>query len=221
MNWDREKRQICIRDFLLSNFSGLLHCIDEDTTMSPSQVVEWADHMYELRGEDKLSKEGNVYVAFGCLAGVILLYFKQFLHKVMIPKLQNAKQMTSEKTTDEIPSIESWTGFEEELLNKVETKLSEWGSVYGISKLEAGMRINSLLFEYKKSGCTILFHKGLMSAEKKVFLYEENFQKYTSYCEPVAMWLCSPIQNSLHGLLEGFFNNVLEQILENDAKGWI
>lgn len=219
MNWNRGLKQLYIRDFLLLNFSELLHCIDKDTTISPSQVVEWANHIYELRGEDKHAEERNVSVAFGCLAGVIFLYIQQFLHNDMMPKLKSSNKLATDKATDEF-SIDYWSVLEDELLAKVETKLSEWGSEYGISKAEAGIRINALVYDYKKSECTKLFRKGIRPAGSEVFLYEENFKNYTNYCESVAMWLCSPIQFTLHGLLEGFFNKILEQILENDAKGW-
>ena len=220
MNWDRGLRRFYIRDFLLSNFPGLIHYIDESSTISPSQVVEWANHIYKQRGEDKHAKEGNVSVAFGCLAGIILLYFQQFLVNDMMPKLKSNIKVATEKNTDELSSNDLWSGLEDELLAKIETKLSEWGSEYGVSKAESRLLINSLVYDYSKSECTKLFHKGIRPAGREVFLYEENFRKYTNYCEPVAMWLCSPMQNSLLGLLEGFFHKVLEEVLENEAKGW-
>ncbi len=207
-------------DFFLIMIPELLRFIDDRGSLCPSNAVEWANFLHQERGEDSRAHPCIVPVAFGCLAGVILLYFEQFLRNEMMPKLKGVNQIAPEKTTDELLSVDAWSGFEDEILNKVEKKLCDWGSTYGVSKNDAGIRIHFFIHEYKKSDCTMLFHEKLLPAGREVFLYEENFRKYTDISEHVAIWLCSPIQISLHALLDGFFNNVLEQILENEAKGW-
>jgi hypothetical protein len=163
------------------------------------------------RKRDAVAAPCIVPVAYGGLAGVILLDFERFLRAEMGPVLRGLFLPDVPADASEMSPGSVWSGFEADVTNKVEGILVKWGAGYGAPKTDAAIRIRYFISAYETSGCQHSFMKKLCE-KLESFLFEGNMDN-TKFSKHVVMWLCSVAPN-LRGMLDGYFAEQLHLVPE-------
>jgi len=169
--------------------------------------------LYEQLGKDDHADPCIASVAWGGVAGLILLYFDRFLRRDMTPKLKQASLVDCPETMTPIELADAWLGFEDSIIHDVEDELTKWGNMYGLPPGDASIRRRFFISVYEETGC-----KELLSTPADWTMFRRFIKEHGKLSKHVEFWLTGGVATYLHGLLTGCFGKRTQLIQEEAWK---
>ncbi len=192
---------------LFEAFHTPLQFIKEDHILNPSGAAEMVNALYEQVGRDDRADPRIASVAYGCIAGLISLQFDTFIRLKMTPELKGVARREPQKSVPEADFDDTWSGFEDRLIQRAERALYEWGEIFDLPLSEASLRARYFIAAYEESGC-----EELLSTWPDIRKFESFNNEQHKLSEHVVYWLATGAAPRLHGLLTGFWDKQSQAI---------
>lgn len=206
-------RQKCAESCLLQLLRSALHAIDENLLLNPSHAAEMVNGLYKQLGKDDHADPRIASVAWGGVAGLILLYFDRFIRLNMTPRLKQASLVDCPETVTTTELADAWLGFEDRVIHDAEAELTKWGDVYGLPPGEASVRTRYFISVYEEAGC-----KEFLSRPAEWTKFSRLVEEHGKLSKHVEIWLTGGVATYLHGLLTGCFGKRTQVIQEEAWK---
>jgi hypothetical protein len=206
-------RRKCAQGCLLQLLRSALHAVDENFLLNPSHAAEMVNGFYKQLGKDDHADPRIASVAWGGVAGLILLYFDRFIRLDMTPTLKEASLVDCPGTVTTTELADAWSGFEDGLIHGVEAELTKWGHVYGLPPGEASIRTRYFISVYEEAGC-----KEFLSTSAEWTSFGRFIEEHGKLSRHVEIWLTGGVATYLHGLLTGCFGKRTQVIQEEAWK---
>lgn len=206
-------RRNCTQKHLLQLLRSVLHAIDKDLLLNPSHAPDMVNVLYRQLAKDDHADPCITSVAWGGVAGLIVLYFDRFIRLDMTPKLRQASLVDGPETMTPIELADAWSGFEDSVIHDVEDELITWGNLYGLPPGDASIRRRYFISVYEEAGC-----KELLSTSADWIKFRQFIKEHGKLSKHVEFWLTGGVATYLHGMLTGCFGKRTQLIQEEAWK---